>query len=163
MEAFDNLTRNERERCVMARVMRTGRRYQKNFSLGEYGSWEGAESAGAKWVKATVAALPPIKTNEGLLTLRNTSGEVGVTLGRVEFRKKGKKHHKYYRWVAHWPGCPLSGGVAWSWQRFGDDNAYVLAVLSRRMRTVDREVVVARLAEIAGNVEYRAILAQWSR
>jgi len=147
----------------MARVMRVGQRHQKNFSLSEYGSWEDAERAGAKWVKATIASLPPVKTTEGLLTLRNTSGEVGVSMSRTEFRKKGKKHHNYYRWIARWPGCRFSGGLAWSWQQFGDDDAYVLAVLSRRMRTVDREAVFERFTEIDGKAEYRKILAQWSR
>ena len=97
------------------------------------------------------------------MTNANTSGEVGVYLVRTEFRKKGKKHHNYYSWVARWPGCRFNGGLSWSWQRFGDDGAYVLAVLSRRMRTVDREAILERFVEIKGRPEYDQILAQWHR
>ncbi|MBC8009169.1 MAG: hypothetical protein H7067_03625, partial [Burkholderiales bacterium] len=40
-----NLTRNVRERCVMARVMRAGKKYQANFFLWKYdGDWERTEA-----------------------------------------------------------------------------------------------------------------------
>jgi hypothetical protein len=148
----------------MARVMRAGVRHQENFGLTKYaGSWKDAEKAASAWVAAKLAELPPITTNEGVLSLRNTSGEVGVCLGRSRFHRKGKQHHTYFRWVARWPGCALKGGLAWSWQQYGDDDAYVLAVLSRRLRTVDRTVVLTRLAQIKGTRDYTRILAQWAR
>lgn len=159
-----NLTRNVRERCVMARVMRAGQKHQANFFLWKHdGDWERTEVAAQEWLTALLGKLPPPTSNEGRLSRRNTSGEVGVTLTRKKHRPKGRQARNYFSWTARWPGCPLNGGISWSWQRFGDAAAYVLAVLSRRMRTTYREDVIERWQAIQGTEEYRAILAQWSR
>ncbi len=52
------LTRNYQEKCVMARVMRETKLYQKNFSLKEYGNWKNAELAGGKWIRELLPTLP---------------------------------------------------------------------------------------------------------
>ena len=47
-----HLTRNETEKCVMARIVRQRQLYQKNFTLRQFGTWTKAETAAKKWVKA---------------------------------------------------------------------------------------------------------------
>lgn len=147
----------------MARVMRQSVRHHRNFSLAKYGSWEAAEAAAAAWLDALLPTLPPQVPREGRRLVVNTSGEPGVSLGCSIFRRPDRPPLEYYRWTARWPGCPLRGGVNWSWSTYGDEDAYVLAVLSRRLRIVDRDQLVAKLREIAGTEEYRAILRQWTK
>jgi hypothetical protein len=38
-----NITQNLESKCVMARVMRFKKRYQRNFTFKEYGTYEAAE------------------------------------------------------------------------------------------------------------------------
>ena len=72
------LTKNTKEKCVMARVMRQKEIHQENFSLKEYGSWAKAMLAGRKWIKEMLPKLPPKMSSKGRKTRRNNSGVVGV-------------------------------------------------------------------------------------
>ena len=154
-----HLTRNTKERCVMARIMRRAQMHQKNFSLGQYGSWEAAENAAKKWRDEQLQILPPSVMNaKDRMTVRNHSGVVGVHLAPHRIRKKNGREYEYWRWVARWPGCRNSGGVAWSIRTLGDDDAFALAVLSRKMEEVNRYVVMTALEKIYGDKEHLAIM-----
>jgi len=143
----------------MARVMRHNQRHQKNFTLKEYGSWEKAEKAASIWVKGREKNLPPRLSSKNRMTHRNNSGVVGVRLDQNIKRKKTGAVYEYWRWVASWPGCPLNGGLGWSINKFGDKDAFVLAVLSRRKETIDRDVLVNELRKIKASEEYQEILS----
>jgi len=69
-----HLTRNETEKCVMARIARQKQLHQKNFTLKQFGTWTKAEAAARKWVKATLLELPPPIGMKNRMTSRNTSG-----------------------------------------------------------------------------------------
>ena len=43
-----HLTRNETEKCVMARIVRQKKLHQKNFTLKQFGTWTKAEAAAKK-------------------------------------------------------------------------------------------------------------------
>lgn len=153
-----DVTWNEPNGCAMGRVMRQGVRHQRNFSLKEFGSREAAEKAAAAWVRQKIKELPPETPRKGRMTASNRSGVVGVWLVPVRINKPDGRRYEYWRWTANWPKCPHAGGVSWYVHQYGDEDAFVLAVLARRMETVDRAAVLARFEVIDGSPEYRAIL-----
>ena len=153
-----HLTRNTKQRCVMARIARQKIRHQANFTLKQYGSWSAASAAAAKWVQKTLPTLPPIITTKGVMGPRNSSGCVGVNLTSSTYVRIKGNRFRYWRWVARWPGCPLNGGLSWSTERFGAENAFVLAVLTRRAESIDREMILSELKRIEGSKQYKKIL-----
>jgi hypothetical protein len=152
------LTQNEVEKCVMARINRQKIRYQANFTLAQYGTWERANRAAQKWVKETLPTLPeaiPVKDRQ---TKRNTSGVVGVRLANAT-RTKNERVYPDWRWVAFWTGCPQSGGIGWSVQKYGDEPAFVRAYLARKAESVDREKIEKAFLKLQGTKRYDTIVA----
>jgi hypothetical protein len=125
------LTKNKQERCVMARVVRQRKLYQANFSLKEYGDWAEATAAAEKWLRSLIKNLPPPISRKGLMTANNRSGVVGVFQHRAVRQRRGR-NVIYRSWVAWWSKCKTAGGVRWSAKKYGEDDAFVLAVLCRR-------------------------------
>ena len=148
-----NLTRNLQAGCVMARIMRNKVQYAKNFSLTEYGSWKIAERAAAAWLGAIKATLPPPLTSKDRSTARNVSGFVGVSL---KSSPTAASESVYYDWHATWPDNPY--GTRWAVEKYGDNPAFVRAVLSRKLETADREEIEHAFAQVRGTAEYRSIL-----
>jgi hypothetical protein len=151
-----HLTINEPMQCVMARIVRQHQRHQKNFLISEYRTWEKATAAARKWVKAKLAELPDPVARAGRKTSRNTSGVVGVRLADATRRKDGKVYPDW-RWIAFWTGCPQSGGLGWSVNKYGDAGAFVSAYVARSMELADRAAVDAKVKRLKGTAEYRAI------
>jgi len=155
------LTINQTEKCVMARITRQRVRHQANFTLHQYGSWRKATAAAKAWVEATLPTLPERVPRKNLKTTRNTSGVVGVRLANATRSRNG---HEYpdWRWVAFWPGCAQTSGIGWSVNKYGDGRAFVSACLARRLESLDRAAIDAKLARLRqtakGNAEYRALL-----
>ncbi|MFK7910313.1 MAG: hypothetical protein AB8F34_06880 [Akkermansiaceae bacterium] len=156
-----HIHRNRADNCVMARIMRHGKMYQKNFTVRKYGSWKAAEAEGRNWITKQKKTLPPSRMNEeGRMTNRNQSGVVGVNLAR-NVRKKDGKEYEYWKWIAKWPKCPLRGGLGWTISEdLSDDDAFALAYLAREMRTVSRRKLRAQLELIYGLPEHKAIMAE---
>lgn len=152
------LTRNYQEKCVMARVMRGTKLYSKYFTLKEFGTWKNAEMAGGKWIRELLPTLPSKMTSEGRLTSRNHSGEVGVHRSPGIVRKPTGRVYECPRWIARWVRCPLRGGLSWSVIQWDEDNAYVLAVLARRKKSVNRPALIKELLSIVGKKPYNDIL-----
>ncbi|MEM9079701.1 MAG: hypothetical protein AAGC74_03310 [Verrucomicrobiota bacterium] len=139
--------------------MRQGVKYQKNFSKKKYGGWGKAQAAAKVWRDEMLETLPPSVMNQEGRSYNNQSGVVGVYLSKVVMSNR-KQKYEYWRWVAKWPGCKLKGGVTWSVSKHGEDDAFALAVLSREMRTEDREVVEARLEKLRGTKKLKGIYAK---
>lgn len=141
----------------MVRIMRQGVMYQKNFSKKKHGGWGKAKAAAAEWRDEQLKILPPKMMNaEGRMSPLNTSGVVGVTLSRTAFNK-GKNGYEYWNWKANWPGCGNKGGIGWSVQKYGVEDAFALAVLSRDLRTVDRKAILERFAKLKGSKKLKKI------
>lgn len=143
--------------------MRDATQHQENFSLKKYGSWESAESAAQSWISELKSSLPESRRNEvNRLTTRNASGVVGVWLSKNVYRRKDRKKQVYWSWKSKWPGCELSGGLAWKISEgLIDDDAFVLAVLARKHQSVDREFLKSELLRIYGsNWHYEIIEAK---
>ena len=152
------LTRNQQEKCVVARVMRGTKLHTQYFTLKQYGTWEEAERAGRKWLRDLLPILPPKISSKGRMTRRNHSGIVGVYLSAGIVRKRNGQEYSCPRWVARWPGCQLSGGLSWSIKQFEDDGAFVLAVLARRLESVDRDRLLAEFIAIIETKRFSEIL-----
>jgi hypothetical protein len=153
------LTQNQQEKCVMARINRQKQRYQANFTLLQYGTWEKANRAARKWVKETLPTLPEPMSSKDRKTSRNTSGIVGVRLANATSKKGG---HEYpdWRWVAFWTGCPQSGGIGWSVKKYGDERAFVSAYLARKSESIDRDSIDKAYVRLLGTKRHAAIMAQ---
>ena len=151
------LTINETEKCVMARITRQRVRHQANFTLRLYGTWRRAKAAAKAWVEATLPQLPAAVARKGLKTSRNSSGVVGVRLANATRVRNG---HEYpdWRWVAFWPGCAQSSGIGWSVNKYGNAVAFVSACLARRLESIDRQAIDAKVARLRGSTAYRALL-----
>ncbi len=153
------LTQNEQERCVMARINRQKQRYQANFTLARYGTWEKANRAARKWVRETLPELPEPLSSKDRKTSRNTSGIVGVRLANAT-RRKNDREYPDWRWVAFWTGCPNSGGIGWSVQKYGDERAFVCAYLARKKESVEREVIEKAYLRLLDTKRYADIVKQ---
>jgi hypothetical protein len=92
------------------------------------------------------------------MTRRNTSGVVGVHPHYHIIRQR-RKTYEYFNWVSRWPGRRLAGGVRWSANKYGEDEAWILAVKCRRMENENREDVVEAVARMSPNA-YSSILKQ---
>ena len=152
------LTKNVQEKCVMVRVMRQKVMHSENFSLREYGSWAKAMRAGRKWIKKMLLKLPPKMSSKGRKTRRNHSGEVGVHWSPGVVKKRNGNVYECPRWIAKWPGCKFRGGISWMEKQFEHDGAFVLAVLSRRLETVNRDRILAEFESIVGTKKQNEIV-----
>lgn len=141
----------------MARISRNGEKYQENFTLKQYGTWKAAEAAAVQWVSKMKQSLPPSAPRKNRMTKRNSSGIVGVWAFLDE-----TKTNTYCRWYARWPGCPNRGGVSFSADRLGDDDAFICAYLARVHETVDREWIFQKLNSFRKTKKYREVLKQKS-
>jgi len=152
------LTRNDTEKCVMARIVRQKQLHQQNFTLRQFGSWRRAEAAAQAWVDATLPTLPPPIPAKNRMTSRNSSGVVGVRLV-WSVRRRGERAYGDWRWIAHWPGCEQAGGIGFSVNRHGDEAAFVLACLARKLETCEREAIDAELRRFRRTRQYAQLLA----
>lgn len=155
-DRWTHFTRNYPERCVTARIQRRLNRLQANFPLKKYKTWPRAERAAKRWLKATTPKLPPAISSKNRMTRRNTSGVVGLHPHYHTIRRR-RKTYEYFNWVSRWPGCKFTGGVRWSVNKFGDDDAWVLAVQCRRMETEDRDRVIASVASLSSKAYSNAL------
>jgi len=144
----------------MARIMRDAKMHQKNFSLGNFETWEAAEKEGRKWIRKQKKILPPSRMNEeGRMTKRNRSGVVGIYIAKTTRKKASGRVYEYWKWIARWPDCPVSGGVTWTVnEETSDEDAFALAFLAREMRSVDKDEVRKKLSKIYGKEEHLKIM-----
>ena len=139
-------------------MQRSKDRRVRYFPVREYGSRANAKAAAEKWVRRQLREMPDKLESKGRMTSRNSSGVVGVHRHCQLITKRRGKEHEYFSWVAKWPGCPLRGGVKWPVKTLGEDKAFVLAVLCRRMETTNRRRVFAAFEGIRNKAGFRAIL-----
>jgi hypothetical protein len=154
-----NTTKNRASKCVMARIMRQGEAHQKNFGLREYRTWKAAEEAAQKWIRKMKKELPPEAERRGRMTKRNKSGIVGVWPRITNFKSKNSDID-YCRWYSRWPGCPLKGGISFSAEIFGDDEAFAMAYLAREHETIDRQFIEKKFKQFKKTKKYEKLIEQ---
>ena len=150
-------TRNRTDNSVLARIRRQGIHHQTTFLVSRLGTWEKAEAAAKRWVKAKLKELPAPLPRKDRVSTRNTSGVVGVRLADATRRKNGYVYPDW-RWVAFWPGCPHSGGIGWSVKKYGYNRAFVCAYLARKSESMDREAIEAECFNKANAKLFRAVV-----
>ena len=155
------LTKNTKEKCVMARVMRQTRMHQANFSLKKYGTWGKAIRAARQWLNKMLPTLPPKieSSSKDRMTWRNHSGKVGVHRSAGIVRKRNGNVYECPRYIARWPGCKYRGGLSWSVKQFEEEGAFVLAVLSRERQTINRDKILTEFEAIVGKKKFSEIAA----
>jgi hypothetical protein len=155
-ERWTYITRNYAERCVTARIQRQLTRLQANFSLKKYKTWPRAERAARSWIQGTLPTLPAAISSKNRMTRRNTSGVVGVHPHYHIIRRR-RKTYEYFNWVSRWPGCKLAGGVRWSTNKYGEDEAWVLAVQCRLMEDENRDDVIDAVSRMSAKTYSKII------
>lgn len=143
----------------MARVMRHKKMHQVNFSLKVYGTWPKATRAARRWLSKTLPTLAPKLVSKDRMTRRNHSGVVGVNRTPGIVRKRNGNVYECPRWIARWPGCKYHGGLSWSVKQFEEEGAFVLAVISRRRETINRDSLLTEFESIVGTKKYKGILS----
>jgi hypothetical protein len=143
----------------MARIMRQGESHQKNFGLRTYRTWKAAEEAAQEWIRQMKQELPAESERRGRMTKRNSSGVVGIWPRITNFKSK-KADIDYCRWYARWPGCPIKGGISFSAEMHGDDEAFAMAYLAREHETVDRDWIMKRFKRFKTTKKYKELIAQ---
>jgi len=157
-----NITKNTKEGCYMARIMRAGEKHQKNFPAKKHGGWGEARKLALEWVEEMKKELPSLsETTYNQMTKKNKSGVVGVTIrGLNVVRPSGIKYY-YWTWIAKWPSCKYKGGMRFNvGNMWSDEDAFTLAVLARENQLDDRPKVVALFESIKGTQKHEDILAR---
>jgi len=153
----EHLAENVPSKCFVFRRMD----YFNNKSvLFSYARGQDREAIKSKAVAYTIKmnkALGPAprKSTEGRMSSRNSSGIVRVYPRRTLAKRNGLY---YYAWATKWKGCPRPGGVPWPCLTRGDDGAYVLAVLTLQMKTIDRGRVMEEFEKIKGTPKFKELL-----
>ena len=140
------------------RISRGEQITQEYFYFGEKKSEADALADATKRWKELRKSLPVLLTSKNRMSSRNSSGVVGVHRQRQVVTKLSGEEYEYFSWISRWPGCQLHGGVKWPTKSRGEDEAFVLAVLCRRMETTNRDRVIEALAAIRDKAEFKTIL-----
>ncbi|MDA0766548.1 MAG: hypothetical protein O3A92_06970 [Verrucomicrobia bacterium] len=160
-KGLKNITRNIAENCVVLRFRRQHKNWHYTFAISKYGgSWEKAEAAAKRKRGEVIKTLPEALTRKGVMSHRNSSGVVGVHFAEKKHVAPSGRVYWYPHFYAKWPGCPKRAGIGWSVNQYGFEDAFVLAVLSREMESVDRKKIVATHKRILKQARYKKILAQ---
>lgn len=124
----------------MVRIMRRGKMHQRFFSDRNNGGKRKALAAAREHYAMLEETLPPIQSQKGRETSRNSSGVVGVHLAHdVDSRYPDCE---YWSYVASW--LDENGkrvNVRFAWNRYGDQLAWELACIARQKEIRDREEV----------------------
>lgn len=156
-----NITRNVAENCVVLRFRRQHQNWHETFTLSKYGnSWEKAEAAAKRRRTILLKELPEPASRKGVMTDRNQSGAVGVHFSQRKHTAPNGNVYYYPHFYAKWPGCPKRAGIGWSVNRSGFDEAFVLAVLSRELESVDRKKILDAFKRIKRTKRYQKIVDQ---
>lgn len=156
-----HLTENKESKTFVYRH----RKYKNRESVGfSYANGRGREKIKKKAIRFTERMnrkLPPAPTStEGRMSIRNTSKVVGVNPAQSPIRKPSGLEYTYFSWRANWVGCPNSGGVSWPCKKHGCKTAYALAVLTRKLRTINRDLILEELRAIRGTQQYKDIVGK---
>lgn len=159
MAKTPNVTRYYKRKYVQVRFLRGGKRWEENFFISKYGnSWEKAEQAAIARRDILAKEVPaPYRPRKGKMTKSNSSGVVGVNFLHRNAPSSNGTIHRYSFFAAYWQAGRKSAVISWTIKKHGFKNAFVLAVLSRRMESKDRAAVYAEFEEIQNTAEFTKI------
>lgn len=108
------------------RVTRSGTQHAKFFADRQNGGKRKALEAARKHLQKLLKAMPP-ERRIGLMTVRNSSGRVGVSR-----TKSASRGHVYTYWQASWSDGDERKSVKFSINKYGEEKAKRLAISARR-------------------------------
>jgi len=157
-----NITKNVREGCYMARIMRARKKYQKNFPAKKLGGWGEARKQALEWVEEMKAELPSLsETLYDRMTAKNNSGIVGVSIRSFTVKRPNGNVYHYWSWLAKWPGCARKGGIRFNVSdTVSDEDAFTMATIARRGQITDRDEIKKIFKRINGKREHKEILSK---
>lgn len=133
----------------LVRLSRNGERVNQYYSDSVNGGKRKALKLAKQARADLLAEYGPVEhSTKGVLTNRNTTGVVGVHLA---YSKDNRYEDcEYSAYCASW--ISESGGrskISFSFNKYGEDAAFDLAVLARKEEISDRDTVVAKYARTA--------------
>ncbi|HIK17232.1 MAG TPA: AP2 domain-containing protein [Leptolyngbyaceae cyanobacterium M33_DOE_097] len=108
------------------RLTRQGQQTAKFFSDKQYGGKSKALKAAEQYLQTLTQQLPP-KSQAGRLTVRNTTGIVGVN--RTRSTSRG---HTYDYWQASWGSGSERKSMKFAVNKYGEKKAQELAIAARQ-------------------------------
>ena len=129
------------------RIRRGGTFVQEFFSDAAHGGKRKSQLAAQKRYAELSESLPAPSTSEGTMSVRNSSGVVGVRLAREGTNAAGEPRESY---VASWREGGQDKTVRFSCSLFGKRKAFQLACLAREKRSTDRDALLEELGASKG-------------
>lgn len=139
----------ENRKGYLVRLSRNGNRINQYYSDSVNGGKQKALKAAKKAYDDLFAEYGPVEhSTKNLLTHRNTTGVVGVHLAHSkDNRYEGCEYSAY---CASWMSESGSRDkISFSFNKYGEDAAFDLAVMARKEEIADRDTVVAKYARTA--------------
>ena len=131
----------------LMRIRRGGTFVQEFFSDAAHGGKRKSQLAAQKRYAELSESLPAPSTSEGTMSVRNSSGVVGVRLAREGTNAAGEPRESY---VASWREGGQDKTVRFSCSLFGKRKAFQLACLARDKRSTDRDALLQELGASKG-------------
>ncbi len=126
----------------MVRICRKGKHINEFFSDARCGGKRKARKAADERYDELLDEYGPAETSiKGKMTKRNTSGKVGVHVAR-SFDKRWP-NCEYWAYCASWVNPDRTRGkINFSWNKYGEQEAWELASLAREHESTNREFIL---------------------
>lgn len=126
----------------MVRIRRQGNQINEYFSDSKNGGKRKALAAAKQRFAELYAALGPIESGtKNLLTHRNSTGKVGVHIA-YSFETRWA-NNEYLAYCASWKSSEgKRKKINFSWNKYGEQEAFELACIARDHEINDREAVI---------------------
>ncbi len=128
----------------MVRISRNGKRINEFFSVARCGGIRKArQAADARYAELCDQLGPASHSTKGKLTNRNESGKVGVY---VAYSADSRYPNcEYWAYCASWTDADgQRRKINFSWNKYGEEQAWDLACLARDREISDRDEVLRR-------------------
>ena len=127
----------------LVRICRNGEKTSEFFADSQHGGKRKAKKMAQQRYAELCETLGPANTRatKNLLTVRNSTGKVGVHIARSVDTRWGKCEYTSY--CASW--ITTNGErqkISFSWNKYGKEAAYELACIARKLESKDRAAIV---------------------
>jgi hypothetical protein len=123
----------------LMRIQRRKVLTQEYFSDGVYGSKNKARIAAEARYQELAKKLPASLPRDAVISVRNTSGKVGVRLSKENGRYP--ESNKLFSYVAFWRVEGVDYTVRFGILKYGKRGAFVRAGIARDKQTTDRDAI----------------------
>lgn len=132
-----------RSHGFLVRIRRNGEKTSEFFADAQHGGKRKAKKLAQQRYAELCKTLGPPNTRatKNRITARNSTGKVGVHIARSVDTRWGKCEYTSYcaSWIA------TNGErqkISFSWNKYGDEAAYELACIARKLESKDRAAII---------------------